>query len=79
MPQVAHPIIKERARQLREAGEAALRARLAAEVGQTRNVLIESATRGRTDHFLPVAVEGGRPGDVQQCVIAAQDGRHLLT
>ena len=47
--------------QLREKGEAALRARLAAEIGQERDVLIESATQGRTEHFLPVAIEGFRP------------------
>src|SRR5690349_5715445 len=54
MPQVLGGEIKARARRLRAAGEAALQKRLAAEVGATRQVLIESATQGRTEHFLPV-------------------------
>src|SRR6185436_17214981 len=47
MPQVAGGAIKERAKRLRVVGEAALRKRLAAEVGATREVLIESAMQGR--------------------------------
>src|SRR5437762_6037920 len=62
MPQVAGGEIKERARRLRAAGEAALRKRLAAEVGTTRQVLIESGKQGRTEHFLPVAICGEMPG-----------------
>ena len=45
MPQVAGGAIKERAKRLRATGEAALRKRLAAEMGATREVLIESAHR----------------------------------
>jgi threonylcarbamoyladenosine tRNA methylthiotransferase MtaB len=77
MPQVETPIIKERARRLREAGEAALRKRLDAEVGATREVLIESATRGRTEHFLPVAIRGEAPGAVRRRGIAGHDGARL--
>ena len=51
MPQVAGGAIKERAKRLRATGEAALRKRLAAEIGATREVLIESSTQGRTEHF----------------------------
>src|SRR4029077_3802396 len=58
MPQVESGLIKERARRLRMAGETALRRRLDAEIGTTREVLIESGTQGRTEHFLPVAVRG---------------------
>ena len=46
MPQVAGGAIRERAKRLRAKGEAALRKRLAAEVGATRDVLIESGTAG---------------------------------
>src|SRR5436305_4466311 len=45
MPQVAGQVIKDRARRLRAAGEAALQRRLDAELGATRQVLIESATQ----------------------------------
>jgi threonylcarbamoyladenosine tRNA methylthiotransferase MtaB len=70
MPQVAGGEIRDRARRLREKGEAALRARLAAEIGQERDVLIESATQGRTEHFLAVAIEGLAPGSVHRLKIA---------
>src|SRR5476651_2011703 len=49
MPQVAGPVIKQRAGRLRAAGETALRKRLASEVGAVREVLIESGTQGRTE------------------------------
>jgi threonylcarbamoyladenosine tRNA methylthiotransferase MtaB len=62
---------------LREKGEAALRRRLAAELGAIRNVLIESPTQGRTEHYLPVAVSGFAVGSVQALRIVAQDGRQL--
>src|SRR6201994_1666385 len=42
MPQVAGRAIKERAKRLRAAGEAAVRRRLEFEIGKTRDVLIES-------------------------------------
>ena len=78
MPQVAGGAIKERAKRLRATGEAALRKRLAAEVGATRDVLIESATQGRTEHFLPVAIAGETPGAVRALAIAGHDGARLL-
>jgi threonylcarbamoyladenosine tRNA methylthiotransferase MtaB len=77
MPQVAGEVIKERAKRLREAGEAALQKRLAAEAGSTRQVLIESDKRGRTEHFLPVAIEGETPGAVMALVMRGHDGARL--
>src|SRR5580704_2546780 len=58
MPQVNGHAIKERAKQLRTAGEAALQTRLASEIGAAREILIESASQGRTEHFIPVAISG---------------------
>jgi len=78
MPQVASSLIKDRARRLRESGDRALQWRLAAEVGAQREILIESPTRGRTEHFIPVAVRGEKPGVVRQMTIAGEDGRMLL-
>ncbi|MDX3968182.1 MAG: tRNA (N(6)-L-threonylcarbamoyladenosine(37)-C(2))-methylthiotransferase MtaB [Bradyrhizobium sp.] len=78
MPQVARPVIKERANRLRAAGEAALRKRLQAEVGATRDVLIESAGQGRTEHYLPVAVAGERVGSIVRLEITASDGARLI-
>jgi threonylcarbamoyladenosine tRNA methylthiotransferase MtaB len=77
MPQVASVAIKERASRLRAIGEAALQQRLESEVGATREVLIESATQGRTEHFLPVAISGEAPGAVKRRVIAGHDGARL--
>ena len=79
MPQVDGRIIKERARRLRATGEASLRRRLVSEVGATRHVLIESATQGRTEHFIPVAIAGGEQNTVRSVAIAGHDGERLLT
>jgi threonylcarbamoyladenosine tRNA methylthiotransferase MtaB len=77
MPQVAGNDIKERAKRLRVAGKAASRRRLASEVGATREVLIESATAGRTEHFVPVAISGETVGSVQRLAITGHDGARL--
>jgi threonylcarbamoyladenosine tRNA methylthiotransferase MtaB len=77
MPQVAGQMIKQRAKRLRTAGEAALRRRLISEVGATREVLIESDRQGRTEHFLPVAVSSNRPGAVRRLAISGHDGMRL--
>ncbi|MCA1401278.1 tRNA (N(6)-L-threonylcarbamoyladenosine(37)-C(2))-methylthiotransferase MtaB [Bradyrhizobium sp. BRP56] len=78
MPQVDGGAIKERARRLRAAGEAALLRRLDAEVGATREVLIESERQGRTEHFLPVAIERDVPGMVRAMTIRGHDGARLI-
>jgi len=78
MPQVDGRAIRERARQLREKGEAAVRTRLAAEVGKSRDVLIESASQGRTEHFIPVAIAGHPPGRVQTLTITGHAGGRLI-
>jgi len=77
MPQVAGDAIKQRARRLRAAAAAALRRRLALEIGATRHVLIESATQGRTEHFIPVAIGGETPGTVRALVMREHDGARL--
>jgi threonylcarbamoyladenosine tRNA methylthiotransferase MtaB len=79
MPQVAGGVIKERARRLRAAGEAALRQRLQAEVGATRDVLVESEGQGRTEHYLPVAIAGERVGSIVPRLIAGFGGERLTT
>jgi threonylcarbamoyladenosine tRNA methylthiotransferase MtaB len=77
MPQIRGDAIKDRARRLRATGEAALQRRLAAEVGSVRQVLIESASQGRTEHFMPVAISGETPGAVRALIIAGHDGARL--
>jgi threonylcarbamoyladenosine tRNA methylthiotransferase MtaB len=78
MPQVNGNVIKDRARRLRATAEDALQRRLAAEIGHTRQVLIESASQGRTEHFMPVAVSGDAPGMVRTLAISGHDGARLL-
>jgi threonylcarbamoyladenosine tRNA methylthiotransferase MtaB len=78
MPQVDGATIKERAKRLRATGETALRRRLESEIGSTRQVLIESATQGRTEHFVPVATSGGTPGDVRAMTMTGHAGSRLL-
>ncbi len=77
MPQVDGDEIKQRAKRLRAVGDAALRKRLAAEIGTTRQVLIESDRQGRTEHFLPVAISGETPGAVRALLIGGHDGARL--
>lgn len=79
MPQVAGPEIKTRAKRLRDGGEAALRQRLQAEIGATREVLVEGESQGRTEHYLPVAITGAEVGSVVPMIIAGNDGERLTT
>jgi threonylcarbamoyladenosine tRNA methylthiotransferase MtaB len=79
MPQVRREIVKERARRLRERGTTALQSHLAAVVGQTRRVLVESTQLGRTEHFTPVRLaEQRQPGEIFSVAIAGHDGRQLM-
>ncbi|MBV9557412.1 MAG: radical SAM protein, partial [Pseudolabrys sp.] len=79
MPQVASHIVKERAAQLRDKGQAALQSHLRSEIGATRSVLAESTKVGRTEQFTPVRLPTGcAPGAMLELRIAAHDGTHLL-
>ena len=42
-----------------------------------REVLIESATQGRTEHFLPVAIAVEVPGAVRRLTMTGSDGARL--
>jgi threonylcarbamoyladenosine tRNA methylthiotransferase MtaB len=79
MPQVEHALVKERARRLREKGEAVLARYLAREVGARRRVLTESRALGRTEQFLAVQLNSAvEPGALLDLTIADHDGRQLL-
>jgi hypothetical protein len=62
MPQVKGPVIKDRAARLRAAGDAALAAHLAAQVGVTHRVLMEGPRMGRTEQFTEVDFGDGSAG-----------------
>jgi threonylcarbamoyladenosine tRNA methylthiotransferase MtaB len=79
MPAVAPAIVKERARALRQKGEAALRRHLEAEIGARRRVLTEAGGSGRTAQFTKVRLAGApAPGTLVDVTIAGHDGRQLL-
>jgi threonylcarbamoyladenosine tRNA methylthiotransferase MtaB len=79
MPQVAGDVVKERARRLRDKGEAALRRYLDGEVGAQRRVLTERGGIGRTPQFTPVRLAAPvEPGVMLDVAVAGHDGRQLL-
>jgi threonylcarbamoyladenosine tRNA methylthiotransferase MtaB len=79
MPQVAGDVVKDRAKRLREKGEAALRRHLDGEVGAQRRVLTERGGIGRTPQFTPVRlVAPVEPGAMLDVTVASHDGRQLL-
>jgi threonylcarbamoyladenosine tRNA methylthiotransferase MtaB len=79
MPQVDRAVIKDRARRLRQRGDAALSAHLQLQVGTRRQVLTESHAAGHTEQFSRVRfampVEAGR---IIEVAIIGHDGRELM-
>ena len=79
MPQVAHAAVKERAKRLREHGQAALARHLDHEVGNIRTVLAERGGVGRTEQFTPVRLNSEiTPGSFLNARVAGHDGSHLI-
>ena len=79
MPQVAGDVIRQRAKRLRENGEAALRRHLDREIGARRSVLTERGGIARTPQFTAVRMSGPiEPGRILDVSIAGHDGRQLL-
>ncbi|RKF14034.1 tRNA (N(6)-L-threonylcarbamoyladenosine(37)-C(2))-methylthiotransferase MtaB [Roseovarius spongiae] len=77
MPQVDGSAIKERAARLRAAGDAAVAAHLAGQVGAEHRVLMESPRMGRTEQFAEVRFGSDRAEGriVTATVTGAADGR----
>ena len=78
MPAVAPGLAKERARQLRELGDRALRRHLRAQIGRTLPILAERNGQGRAPDFTPVAVGTTTPGSIVPVTVAGHDGRKLF-
>ena len=80
MPQLDHATVKERARRLRDKGEAMLRRHFAGEIGRRRRVLAEgSGMEGHSEHFARVAFARPAPrGTILDVKISGHDGRRLL-
>ena len=78
MPQVRGPAIKERAARLRAAGEGRVAAHLAAQIGTTQTVLMESPRMGRTEQFAEVRFDQDQPeGQIITARISSHDEKSL--
>jgi threonylcarbamoyladenosine tRNA methylthiotransferase MtaB len=77
MPPVAPEIVKARAKCLREAGAAALRAHLEAQTGKVLRILTERGGTGRTEDFSRVKIGDVPPSQMIEMVIAGNDGKIL--
>ncbi len=78
MPQVPGKIRRERAAQLRQAGEAAATRFLEGLVGATATVLVEQNSTGRTEHFAPVRSDDKLPdGSLATLRIMSREGDAL--
>jgi threonylcarbamoyladenosine tRNA methylthiotransferase MtaB len=78
MPQLPGNVVRERARRLREAGARALGRFLDAEVGGTREVLVENDGQGRTPQYAAVRLTGeAMPGTLRQARIVGRGGDRL--
>ncbi len=79
MPAVNGKAIKARAARLRDAGDRAVAAHLAAQIGKTHRVLMENPHMGRTEQFAEVQVADAQAeGRVVEMRISGQKGTHLL-
>ena len=75
MPAVDVPVRKERASRLRQAGEKNLQTFLENEIGQCREVVIESDGIGRTPHFTEVVI---RQDEAENTVFSAGDLQKVM-
>jgi threonylcarbamoyladenosine tRNA methylthiotransferase MtaB len=79
MPQLPHPVIKERAATLRSVGEAALAAGLLSRLGSETDVLIERPGMGRAAFYAPVSFTGpGAEGAVRRMRLVGISGPNLI-
>ena len=79
MPQVAGPLVRERAARLRTAGATRVAAHLAAMQGREVRLLMERPDVGRTENFAPVRLDGvAAPGTIVAARITGHEGERLL-
>ena len=78
MPQVKREIVKQRAQELRVAGEAAYRLHLDSLTGTSQQVLIEREGLGRTEGFTLTRIDAGKPGEIVAVTITGHDGDRLI-
>jgi len=79
MPQVNGRAIKDRARALREAGQAQVVRHLSAQCGRDHAVLMENARMGRTEQFTEVVFDSDQPeGQIVTTRITGHNDTHLF-
>lgn len=78
MPQVPGAVVRERAAQLRAAGERQFARLCASRVGHVERVLVEHGEIGRTEHFVPVQMPGAKAGDLLNVRITAATADGLV-
>jgi threonylcarbamoyladenosine tRNA methylthiotransferase MtaB len=79
MPQLPKPLVKERAAQLRAAGEKALAARMASLIGSEQTLLVEKDGMGRTACFAQAHfAHEAKPGSFARIRIASATPTHLI-
>ena len=78
MPPVDGTVVKERAARLRAAGRDGFARALDASVGREAAVLVEADGNGRTERFMPVAVQGSsEQGRIERATLTGHDGQRL--
>ncbi|HEY8615276.1 tRNA (N(6)-L-threonylcarbamoyladenosine(37)-C(2))-methylthiotransferase MtaB [Phenylobacterium sp.] len=79
MPQLARPVVKDRAARLRAAGEAGLARHLERQVGRTLMGLVERPGVARAEDFTEIAFEGpAADGAVVALSVTGHDGKRAL-
>ena len=79
MPMLAKEVIKERAKRLREKGDAALRAHLERQQGRRLTVLSESKGVARAEDFTQVRIATAPAGHLLDICVSGHDGQMLLS
>ncbi len=78
MPQVARPVVKERAERLRDAGQAAQTAFLSSCQGRRIEVLMEREQGGRTPHFAEIMLDRtAEPGSLVTASVTGHERGRL--
>ncbi|RFC65061.1 tRNA (N(6)-L-threonylcarbamoyladenosine(37)-C(2))-methylthiotransferase MtaB [Fulvimarina endophytica] len=77
MPQLAKPVIKERAARLRAAGDAAFSAHLDRQIGCERSILVEREGLGRAEDFTLCRIDRGEPGSLVRARIDGIEDKML--
>jgi threonylcarbamoyladenosine tRNA methylthiotransferase MtaB len=79
MPPVKGPVIKDRARRLREAGQAGLERHLQRQVGRVLSGLVERDGVARAEDFTEIAFEGVVPqGEIAAFRVVGHDGTRVI-